>query len=610
MVNQSKQPLNMSKRETWVKQTPKEEWLLRVGLLAWMGVLLLATNGQQSLVAHDEGWYALQARWMLESGDWITPQWWGAPIYDRTVGLQWAIAACYTLFGISDGVARLISFAASLLAVQLTYAIGKRLFPPLLDALRAAQPTSEPPDHPSGTIQSRLTDNRVAALAAAVLSVCPLWLDYSRMATQDVPLVCVELLLIWALLRAEEEGRSRWLWGLLAGSLVGIGFLIKSVMIIIPLVALLPYWVAHGWWQRRSPTHHFNNPGLYLGLVLGFIPFAAWFAASTYRYGSRPWQELFGHLFTLGSKQFHADGGIVYYFWNVPANAFPWALFALGGFALVVQRAMRQRHHWFGNTHLDLAAQQPEHDSSALPTPGVFSQSYLYWRSQTLLAAYPILLLSELTVFSTRTAYYGLQLYPWIGFLTAISCYWLSQMAPVWVPKTLSYLFTGLGGLVLGLAIAVGMGVVHLPSDVLPYVPVAVVPAVAWISLPFVCRRQTMWQWVGLYVLGSWLALAIAGFLGLWGNYSPDVKAFVQQPAIQAELQIHPVNLIIPKQVDGEVHKSWVLVSFYTPRLGQQLPDLADLPPLQFAWIREPLPNPIAYRQFGQVQGWQLIQRL
>ncbi len=590
-----------------MKQTPKEEWLLRVGLLAWMGGLLLATNGHQSLMAHDEGWYALQARWMVESGDWITPQWWGLPVYDRTVGLHWAIAACYTLFGISDGVARLISLVASLLAVQLTYSIGKRLFPPLLDAIRATQPIAESTDRPSG-----LTAAGIAALAAAVLSVCPLWLDYSRMATQDVPLVCVELLLIWALLRAEEGERSRWLWGAMAGSLVGIGFLIKSIMIIIPLVALVPYLVAQGW-QGRSGTAgrpHFTNPGLYAGLIVGFIPFLSWFAASMSRYGSQPWQELFGHLFTLGSKQFHADGGIVYYFWNVPANAFPWGLFALGGLVLVVQLAIRQRNQWFGHTFPESTAASPDRDSSVVADPSGLGTAYLWRRSHLLLAAYPLLLFSELTIFSTRTAYYSLQLYPWIGLLTAIAFYWLSQTAPAWIPKTLSYLFSGLGGLVLGLAIAVGAGVVQLPNDVLPYVPVAVVSAVAWISLPFLCRRQTMVQWVAVYVLGSWLALAIAGFLGLWGNYSPDIKAFVQRPSIQAELNSHSVNIVQPKQMNGEVHKSWILISFYTPQLGRQLADLADLPPLQFAWVREPLPNPIAYRQFGQVQGWQLVQRL
>ena len=95
-------------------------------LIGGASVLLLLRSPQQSFMAHDEGYYAQQARWIFETGDWITVPWWGEPVYDRTIGLQWLIAAAYTLFGVSEGVARLPSTLACLLSGVLTYEIGRR----------------------------------------------------------------------------------------------------------------------------------------------------------------------------------------------------------------------------------------------------------------------------------------------------------------------------------------------------------------------------------------------------------------------------------------------------------------------------------------------------
>ena len=44
--------------------------------------------GKRSYIAFDEGFYALQARWILEKGNWTIPLWWDEYVLDRTIGLQ------------------------------------------------------------------------------------------------------------------------------------------------------------------------------------------------------------------------------------------------------------------------------------------------------------------------------------------------------------------------------------------------------------------------------------------------------------------------------------------------------------------------------------------
>ena len=55
--------------------------------------------GKRSYIAFDEGFYALQARWILDKGNWTIPLWWDGYVLDRTIGLQFLIAKSQEFFG-------------------------------------------------------------------------------------------------------------------------------------------------------------------------------------------------------------------------------------------------------------------------------------------------------------------------------------------------------------------------------------------------------------------------------------------------------------------------------------------------------------------------------
>jgi 4-amino-4-deoxy-L-arabinose transferase-like glycosyltransferase len=60
---------------------------------------LLLTAAPRSFLAHDEGYYALQGRWIAQTGQWLGPPWWDQIVFDRSIGLPWLIAAAYRLLG-------------------------------------------------------------------------------------------------------------------------------------------------------------------------------------------------------------------------------------------------------------------------------------------------------------------------------------------------------------------------------------------------------------------------------------------------------------------------------------------------------------------------------
>ncbi|NJR74370.1 MAG: phospholipid carrier-dependent glycosyltransferase, partial [Scytonema sp. CRU_2_7] len=170
--------------------------LPHIALLIWLLPLLLFSSGESSLMAHDEGLYAWRSRLMIETGDWIHP--WKTP-HHKTPGPYWLIASFYTLFGMSEASVRLPSMMTGVLSVLLVYEIGKILL-----------------------------GKKLAWLAAAILSVEFLWLQYCRLGTPDVPVIFLVLLAIWSLLKAELHPKYCFAWCTLAGLSFGLGFLIRS----------------------------------------------------------------------------------------------------------------------------------------------------------------------------------------------------------------------------------------------------------------------------------------------------------------------------------------------------------------------------------------------
>ena len=519
---------------------------LLLALLIWVGILLLLRSPQQSVLAHDEGYYAQQARWILVNQDWLTVGWWGTPIYDRTIGLQWLIALSYKAFGISEWAVRLPSTLTALGAGLLTWRLGLRM---------------------AGGV--------VGLGAAAILAVMPVWAQASRLGTQDITLVFLELLGLWALLKAEES-KHFWGWGMLAGTTVGLAFLVKSVMIVLPVIALMPYLI-----QRRRM--HLLNPGLYAGLALGLGPAAIWLGLSIQTYGWLPLEELFGKLLLLADAEttgtaYHRATTPLFYLWNIPANTFPWCLLAIAGGILVFRKpSITRKWLWLG---------------------------------------YPLILLGQLLLFDTRTWYYPLQLYPFLAMWAALALVRLAQRyvstrpSERRLPVRLSWILGILGGLL----IVTGVGILAAPlwgldPALRPYGGVGLAGGLGWLLPGWVMLqdRDRRWQrrgwlWQLGWLLGPWLAIATVFLTGLWGNYAPDVKTLLQTPPVAEIAQTQPIDFVRPN-----ASRSGVLLTFYTPELGAQLNDWSEIPPSGYAW--GPLGVvPSDYRVIATVRDWQLVQ--
>lgn len=535
-------------------------------------LLLFATNGNYSLLAHDEAYYALQARWILETQDWLTPQWWGTPNYDRTIGIQWLIALTYKLLGTSDFNARLPSIIASIVSVLLTYQIGKIIL-----------------------------NKKIAFLSAIILSLMPIWIFEGRSATQNTALVCVELLGIWALLSSEKLDNypksyqhRKILWGILAGSTFGLGFLIKGFMIVLPAIAIIPYLIL-----KNKNHHHLTNIGIYLGLIIGTLPVIVWLTLSCLKYHSLfPVTDLFSKLFTLSADNTY-NPGTFYYFWNIPLNTFPWALFSIIGFFYI----------WFSHTY-------PKYHLS-------------------LLLGYPTILFILLCIFRTKTPYYPLQILPFMAILAAVALFNLDNIQKLdkyQLNKIISYIlnaFTILGILLIIagslLILDINIPRITITSEIQQYGILGIILGASWSTIITTWEKRQLLPdkyWLLSWLISPYLAISALGFTGILGDRNPELKKEINQVNIAQIISVYPINFVIdiPKKnpintktenySDVDISKNFLLLSFYTPKLGKIL-SLENLPTKSYAWINPKISDTLLnqYQIIGSVKSWQLIHK-
>ena len=518
---------------------------------------LLLTAAPRSPLAHDAGYYGLQARWILQSGHWLAPLWFGEPVYDRSIGVQWLMALSLKLFPgpWAEALPALLAAVASLL---LSGWLARRLLPQL--------PAAGP-------------------LTMALLALTPLWLNYAHLATQDMPLLAVELAGIAALVNSGPKGGgpgrgpagSSPVWPLLVGLAPGLAFLIKGFMVALPMLAIAPYLLL----ERR---HLLRRSAFWLGLALGWLPAALWLALSLHSYGLEVVGGLWQKLLFLSRADVYAAGPF-YYFWNIPANTAPWILAALVGWPIA----------W----RLPLERGQ-----------------------RLLLLLYPLLLLLLLSLFRTKTPYYGLQLTPWIAMAASLGLQRWCQLDRPWRRP----LQLALGALAAALLLAATLLLAALvwPAAPLQKLLAAAdgLPAPALLALAAAelgacwlasCQMQKPRRRLWALLAGPWLALALLTQAGLFSDRSPALRRALAPPAVQNLLAERPIQAAATAPLSGDDHAQLILLALATPTSPDQLLSAAAVAPGQRIWLRRSeLPAGKDWRvllEAPALRGWVLAER-
>ncbi len=491
---------------------------------------------ERSFIAYDEGFYALQARWILEDNNWIAPQWWGAPVFDRTIATQALIAVSQKIFGESIFSAHLPSLISAIFVLFATYKLHQILL-----------------------------GNNLPWASPMILASTYLWIDYAHLATQDMPLLALEML---ALLSILNRRKSRDLWDFLLGLSIGLAIFIKTFMVLIPLISLAPLIIFYEQdiIRRRS---------LWLGIGLGILPFLLWSTASIYSYGFKTYTTLFYKVLGL-SKVNTFSNPFYYYLWNVPINCFPWSLFTLLGVISSIKN------------------------------------STLY--QKMLLIFYPLNILILLSIFETKTPYYALQVTPILAINANIGLQYLAREKSLWSSISRK-IFSLIIPFLLILLTLLYLIKYHQNIEISTSDIKLILGVIFMIVLPLslINFTRNKYRIFILMLLAPYLSACLLVQSGKLTDRNPALRRELDQQEISSILDSNVVNIFY-REHGTEYHSKLIKLSLLTPNLGSNLSSLESLIEGEYAWVPSKLKDELG-SGFSVVQSsknldpWMLIKR-
>ncbi len=287
--------------------------------------------GKRSYVAYDEGFYALQARWILDKGNWTIPLWWDEYILDRTIGLQFLIAKSQDIFGRNMFSAYLPTTAAAILMLFITYKLHEEFF-----------------------------NKKYAIISPLILSTTYLWFDHSHLATQDIIYSCLVTIGVFSLVKIKNINNRLFI--LIFGIWIGLSFMMKTFLVIVPLLSLLPY--------LYTKKYILLSKFFWIGLLIGFFPYLFWALSIDPYLEKNIIFYLVEKFNTLSNKNIFTNP-FYYYFWNIPTTFLPWSILAIIGIICNFREGKEKKY---------------------------------------ILSLFPLILIIILSTFSTKTPYYTLQI--------------------------------------------------------------------------------------------------------------------------------------------------------------------------------------------------------
>ena len=295
-------PNKLRQSEIWL------DYLCFIGLFCAALLLFLINLGSSPLIDGNEAILARVAKEIYQHNTgivgWFFPTLLDEPYLERPPLIHAMIAGLYAIAGINEFTTRLPGALLAAISVLLLYQIGREIFVVRLPALFAA---------------------------LIYLTSFPV-IRFGRLAMLDGPLLCFEILTIWAVLRSRRDLR----WSLVAG--IGLGAVgLAHGFLCLPIMAIALLFVA--WDTPRL----LGSIYLWIGISLGIAPLLVWYATQWYRY---PELQNFTAIIAVLKTQMSLTASwrelSWYSYWlSILQYFLPWSIVFVGGLKLA-----RENLHW------------------------------------------------------------------------------------------------------------------------------------------------------------------------------------------------------------------------------------------------------------------------
>lgn len=217
--------------------------------------------GSLGLIDPDEPFYAQTTREMVQANDWITPQIFGAPQFEKPIFFYWQAMLAQKIFGDTEFAARFPSALFATLLVFVTWIFGRHLLSP-----------------------------NAGFFSALVLGTGIEFALMGRLMLTDISLaffILVSFAAFWMALE-DEKNRQRWIFLQLVAS--GFASLTKG-----PIGLLFPLLGCGSFLLLTRTRMPWRGKGFWLGAVVWFILAVPWYVVMLMKYGREYWDAFFIH---------------------------------------------------------------------------------------------------------------------------------------------------------------------------------------------------------------------------------------------------------------------------------------------------------------------------
>ena len=259
--------------------------------------------GTLGLIDPDEPFYAQTAREMVATGDWVTPQIYGAPQFEKPIFYYWLVAASFKALGETEFAGRM---PTAVFATALVLLVG--------------------------WFGARVWNRRTGVLAALVLATGLEFCVMSRLMLTDVPLatfLAAALFCYWLGVK-EEAQRDKWMFWHLVWA--GLAVLTKG-----PLGSLVTVLatVAFSLGMKRAVLY--RGRGFWWGVAAYAVIVVPWYAAMFAWHAKPFWEEFFirDNWLRVIRAEHPSNNHVWYYVGLLFLGSLPW----MPAVALTVRRA-------------------------------------------------------------------------------------------------------------------------------------------------------------------------------------------------------------------------------------------------------------------------------
>ncbi len=498
---------------------------------------LLTYFGKRSLIAYDEGFYTLQAKWILENNNWIAPLWWGNISLDRTIGIQYCLAISQKLFGENNiGYIFPITLAGIIMVIG-TYHLHKEL-----------------------------VGDDFAIISPIILSTTFLWINYVNMATQD--LIFASIITIGLLSSIKSVKHDSNIYFLFSGLWIGLAVMMKTYLTILPLIGIFPFLL-------NSKT--FKKKFYWLGIIIGFTPFLIWSTNIINVYDFDTFLGLHRKLLFL-TKNNNFTNPFYYYLWNIPLNIFPWSIFAIIG--IIKSKNLKDKY-----------------------------ANYFLFK-------YPLIIIILLSIFSTKTPYYPLQILSLISintYLGIITIFKENKKLFIYIKKFL-FIFIPIIIFILSALVLknnINIDIANYQKQIISFGLICF--SISWFIINFTnsLKRKILFITLGSYILTVFIVQS-----GLITDKSKELR-LAGEKLVQNEFLKNEKIEVIKNDLGDERSVSKIIKIFLLmPKIGNGIESLENLSKNQYVWTttnKNKILNNNKYLLINESEifsPWKLIKRV